>query len=287
MGIFEKVEAGLTLAIVGVVGYMAWKNWDAIISGFCKLPGATATGWCGPNPLDCKMTTAECWAAKGPHATVDTATCTCNASPLDDPCPTGQHKENGVCVLDRDTHGCLTATQHWCDTDNQCRDNALTCTPSGEHDCQEWDPFHNVWLYSPSKCKPCPTGTHRDMYDCVPDTTKPCNPTNGNNGDYQVCPDGSHVCDLRSCPTTDKCSPIGATRCVSTYEQKCLQTSSGLDWMDTGARCNMPTPVGTSCQDTGGMCRSQKLPALSGWHYAGVKNCPTGYGCWYPGALND
>ena len=65
-------------------------------------------------------------------------------------------KGGGGGIPDKDSHGCYVDSQHWCETDGRCLDNAQTCLPGGaDHGrpgpCYEWSPTFGKWLYSPSQ----------------------------------------------------------------------------------------------------------------------------------------
>lgn len=62
------------------------------------------------------------------------------------------HIGGGSGIPDKDSHGCYVDSQHWCDTDNKCRDNAQACTPGGKSPgaCYEWSPTFGKWIYSPT-----------------------------------------------------------------------------------------------------------------------------------------
>ena len=54
-----------------------------------------------------------------------------------------------------DSHGCYVDSQHWCETEARCLDNAQHCLPPGPGAgrpgaCYEWSPTFGQWLYSPN-----------------------------------------------------------------------------------------------------------------------------------------
>ena len=134
MGALDKIESIGVLGILAGAGYLIWSNWDKI-SGFFQNPFGV-NGQC-------------------PTGYFDTGSNSC--------CPNGTTFEGGVCKPINvpiippatDAHGCYTASEHWCETDGRCLDNAQHCLPGGtDHGrpgaCYEWSPTFGQWLYSPN-----------------------------------------------------------------------------------------------------------------------------------------
>jgi hypothetical protein len=84
--ILDKVTGYLQIGLVALVGYFVWSNWSSILAGFCKIPGAAATGWCGDSSeaLKCNLTMNDCWK-QDPYATVDVVNCKCILPNIDPP----------------------------------------------------------------------------------------------------------------------------------------------------------------------------------------------------------
>jgi len=163
--------------------------------------------------------------------------------------------------LEHDEHGCLKHTQHFCDTDKKCLDKAQACTPIGEApDCKEWSPTDARWVFSPSKCKPCPTGQHRDAaYTCIPDKVL--------------------------CPIPSECTP-GDIACFDGVSKRCVPQGTGCEtrgiWSKGGNGCktsnivqcscgkvDLNNPPGTTCQSAcptvfTGDCPAPRVPNKDG-----------------------
>jgi len=157
------------------------------------------------------------------------------------------NESTGMCLiaphtpLPRDGHGCLLNTQHWCDSDNQCRDIAQGCTPAaGCPPYTEWSPLF-------SKCIAT--------------------------GEMITCPDGSthypgncpSVTVIPKCQVSE-CSP-GQTICDNGIPKICLPSGSGCEgsgfWATTNidlckppsmivdcscGKIDLNNPPGTTCE---------------------------------------
>jgi len=301
MGILEKVEGIVTIGILAAVGYIVAVNWDTITGFWCMIPGMCTP----PQNCGCSFGQAELCVLSGGtwhecKADGVTPDCTC---------------EDKIVVNPYDEHGCLKASQHWCDTEQKCRDFAQGCIPEGgcTDPCTEWSPMFNKCLFNLSLCPEhidaCVRGTTRCLNNsldyCVDSLYKglhwepsgqycgsggviptefipktPCSLYNGNDGQYYECFDGQKVCDTRSCiipPSVDDCV-IGETRCVDTYLERCLKGSMGFSFFPTGERCEMVPPVTTNCIQAGNACL---WACPSGWHdvTSQFDPCSGGYKC--------
>ena len=215
MGITDKITSVLTLAAVGVAGWLIWSNFDAIRSGFCRLPGAVATGWCDDTDtgkaLKCELTMNDCWK-QDPYATVDTVNCKC-VLPTKPTCREGIDPISGI---DR----CTFPGDDWCGgyPINASRDSWFATVRAGgkvSKDACTWfamcSPADHDLLQGYGQCadtlESCFQGCQKIAdYDgflkCAQDCADTLDPAGNECAGIQRCPNGTLV---------DLCNPPGTT----------------------------------------------------------------------------
>jgi hypothetical protein len=206
MGTLDKIESIGVLGLIAAAAYLLYTRWDNITSSLCKLPFARE--FFGEEM--CPNIEQNC-----PAGSWENTAGTC--------CPDNTNTyEGGICInripRTQDEHGCWTDIQHWCATDNQCRDNAQACTPStGCEPCYEWSPTFAKCLYSPTKCPP-----------------EPCKKT-------KACDDGSYVCPENACPPWTQ--PHRDMQCICGNQVFTLTAAEEAAYQGCGDYCDKVHPI--------------------------------------------
>ena len=124
--------------------------------------------------------------------------------------------------LERDDHGCLLGTQHYCETDKLCRDIAQACTPiEGCPPNTEWSPTHNKCI-SVGGMIDCP-GSNVHTYP-------------------ELCPGVNPI--IPACPMPNECTP-GEIVCDNGISRLCVSQGTGCEergiWAKGGNACKAPS----------------------------------------------